>query len=139
MLQIESINESNYDLALQFIKSVPSITNISNEILNNAVLVNEDGRIVATIDYEEYDHVGLIRYFVFKKNLSIIVLEQLINKIIENAKAKGLNKLVSIADGDNVEELFKNLSFFELKKIVYCNEERLSNSFSYSKFLCKNI
>ena len=38
MLQIESINESNYDLALQFIKSVPSITNISNEILNNAVL-----------------------------------------------------------------------------------------------------
>ena len=34
MLQIESINESNYDLALQFIKSVPSITNISNEILN---------------------------------------------------------------------------------------------------------
>ena len=129
MLQIESINESNYDLALQFIKSVPSITNISNE----------DGRIVATIAYEEYDHVGLIRYFVFKKNLSIIVLEQLINKIIENAKAKGLNKLVSIADGDNVEELFKNLSFFELKKIVYCNEERLSNSFSYSKFLCKNI
>lgn len=140
MIQIESVNESNIKDAYGFLNSVPSIKSIDDNILKNAVIVFDDSKVIGSISFEEYDYIGLIRYFVFKKNLSNTVLINLLEQLINNAKSLNLQKLVCVADNSEIRSLFEELGFTQLNKKIYINEEPVVNSHhSNSSFLCMEI
>lgn len=140
MIQIESVNESNSKDAYGFLNSVPSIKNIDEEILKNAVIVYDDSKVIGSISFEEYDSIGLIRYFVFKKNLSNSILFELLETLVINARKRELKTLVCVADNGEIKSLFEELGFSYLEKKIYINEEPIINSnHSNSHFLCMNI
>ncbi len=140
MIQIECINDSNSKDAYSFLNSVPSIKSIDNEILKNAVIVYDDYKVIGSISFEEYDSVGLIRYFVFKKNLSNCILVELLEELISNAKKRELKMLVCVADNSEIKSLFEELGFSDLKRKIFVNEEPIINgSHSNSSFLCMKI
>lgn len=140
MFQIHNVDENNYKEAYNFLKSVPSISGIEDSILKNGVVVMDDNKVIGSISFEIFDHIGLIRYFVFKKNLSNIILKKLMEELEVNARMLSLNQLICVADNIQIEDLFKELSFSNLNKKIFINEEKISSTnFSNSNFLYKNI
>lgn len=140
MLLVKNIDSENYSLVYDFLKSVPSINNVDERILKNASILFDDDKVIGCISFEEYDSIGLVRYFVFKKNLSVLVLNKMLDNLVKNAKGRNLLKLVCVADNDQIEELFKELDFELITKRIYLNEEIIKNTiFGKSKMLLKNI
>jgi len=140
MLQIVKIDENNYNSAYNFLKTVPSISAIDDAILKNGVIILDDERVIGSISFEIYDHIGLIRYFVFKKNLSRPLLKNLMEQLEENARSIDLYKIECVADNNQIEELFKELGFLKLEKKIYINEDIITESnFSSSNFLYKEV
>lgn len=140
MLQILNVDESTYKAAYNFLCSVPSITDVDADILNNGVIVIDDDKVIGSISFELYDKKGLIRYFVFKKSLPNQVLRDLLVKLENNARKLNINRLVCVADNSQIEDLFKELNFSKIDSLIFINEEKLSNtSFKSSSFLQKSI
>lgn len=140
MLQIVNVDENNYSSAYNFLKTVPSISAVDDSILKNGVIIFDDEKVIGSISFEIYDHFGLIRYFVFKKNLSRSLLTGLMSKLEENAKSIDILKLVCVADNNQIEDLFLELGFSKLEKKIYINEEIVTDTnFSSSNFLFKII
>ncbi|MDE7105898.1 MAG: hypothetical protein K2O22_01880, partial [Anaeroplasmataceae bacterium] len=124
MIRVEKINESILNQAIEFLSSVPSIDKIDEKILNNACIAYDDDKIVGCISFEEFSEKGLIRYFVFKKVLSLDTLEELLHVLESSAKEKGLKMLVCIAECSQIEDLFKSLEFYPIRESkVFINEE----------------
>ena len=71
MIKVEKINDSIFNNAVEFLTSIPSIDKIDEKILKNACIAFDEDKIVGCISFEEFTDKGLIRYFVFKKVLSI--------------------------------------------------------------------
>ncbi len=133
MFQILNVNESNYKDSFNFLKSVPSISNVEDSILKNGVIVVDDDKVIGSIAFESYDHIGLVRYFVFKKSLSLAILNDLLVQLELNAKKMGINELICVADNYQIEDLFKELDFQKLNKKIFINEEMISKT-SFSNF-----
>lgn len=139
MIRVEKINSSIIEDVKAFLSNVPSIDKIDEEILKNACIAYDDDKIVGCISFEVFSSKGLIRYFVFKKALSLENLEELLEVLESNARDSGINMLVCIAECCQIEELFKSLDFKAIeKKSIFLNEENiLQTSFKSSLFLNK--
>ena len=139
MIRVEKVNSATINSAVEFLTSVPSIEKLDEDILCNACIAYDEDKIVGCISYEEFSDKGLIRYFVFKKVLSLEFLEQLLNALEVSAKEKGINSLVCIAECSQIEELFRSLDFKDIKqKNIFVNEENVLNTnFKSAIFLNK--
>ncbi|MDE6945712.1 MAG: hypothetical protein K2P14_00870 [Anaeroplasmataceae bacterium] len=139
MIRVEKINNSIFNHAIDFLTSVPSIDKIDEKILNNACIAFDEDKIVGCISFEEFSNKGLIRYFVFKKVLSLDYLEMLLNALEDSAKSKGITMLVCIAECSQIEELFKSLEFKGIEQSkIFINEENIYNTnFKSALFLNK--
>lgn len=137
MINIERIDDLHFNKAVEFLKTVPSIETVDDNILKNACLAIEDDKIVGCISYEEFSEKGLIRYFVFKKVLDMSYLSELINKLKTKAKENDIKEFVCIAESEQIKELFKDLEFNEIiNKNIFIEEENVINtSFKASSFL----
>lgn len=141
MIRIENVNSDSFNSAVEFLGSVPSIDKLEENILKNACIAYDDEKIVGCISFEEFSDKGLIRYFVFKKVLSLEYLEMLLESLEESARSRGLNSLVCIAECSQIEELFRSLGFDYLKQSnIFINEESILNTnFRSAIFLSKNL
>ena len=139
-MKIEAVNGNNSKLAYDFLSGVPSIDRIDENILSNAVLGIENEKIIGCISFEEYDFIGLIRYFVFKKAMSNEFLNSLVDKLEEKALESNIDRLVCIADNKQIEDLFIGLGFELMEEKIYINEEKIENTtFKNSRLLCKKL
>ena len=69
-MKVEKINDENKMMVINLLNNVNGLT-IENHILNNCcVLLNDSEDIVGTISYEQYDNIAIVRYFVFKRNVT---------------------------------------------------------------------
>lgn len=140
MLQVESMTGENYDKTISFLSSVPSIKGIEDNIVNNGVIILDNEKVIGSMSYEVYDKLGLIRYFVFKRNLPNTILIELLDNLELNASKQDIKKLVCIADSQQVMDLFIELGFEKLDKKIFINEEIVSNTqYRNSHFLVKNV
>lgn len=141
MITVDKINPSAIPNVMEFLKSIPSIDNVDDQILSNACIAYEENKIVGCIAFEEFCEKGLIRYFVFKKVLSIDYLEQLLRALEKNAIQKGLRTLVCIAECNQIEELFQTLGFKPIQtSSIFINEENvLDTNFKKALFLSKSL
>lgn len=141
MITVEKINPSAIPNVMEFLKSIPSIDKVDDQILSNACIAYEDQKIVGCIAFEEFSEKGLIRYFVFKKVLSMDYLEQLLAALEKSAQEKGIQMLVCIAECSQIEELFQSLGFVPIQKsTIFINEENvLETNFKKALFLSKAL
>ncbi|MBQ3253100.1 MAG: hypothetical protein IJA65_00970 [Acholeplasmatales bacterium] len=140
MLCVEKINNDNMDKIISFLTSVPSISTIDENIIKNSAAIIDDDKVVGSISFEQYDSIGLIRYFVFKRNMSNELLKNMIDSLNTTAIQKGITELVCIADNVPVFELFTELGFKEINKNIFINEEKsINTSYGNSDFLSKRI
>ena len=139
MVTIEYIDDLSKEKVINFLKSVPSIENIDENILDNAVIALDDDKIIGCISYEAFSEKALIRYFVFKKVLNNNFLKELIEKLENKILKKDMHMLVCVADNIQIQELFQSLGFENIKKdFIFINEEHIKKtSFRNSTFMNK--
>lgn len=112
---------------IDFLSHVEGMS-ITQELLDNASIIYDE-KIIGTISYEVFGNMGLIRYFVFRKEAHIDYIIKLIETVHLKAKQKGIEILFSMANDDEVSLFFKNLGFMEYnRKRVYLEEEKLDNT-----------
>ena len=139
MISVLKINEEWFSKTIDFLKSVPSIESIEENILKNACIALNDDKIVGCISYEEFTCKGLIRYFVFKKALDLDYLEKLLEELRKNALKNNIKEFICVAESDQIKDLFKSLNFKDIKESkIFIDEESVTNTnFKSSIFLNK--
>lgn len=111
VVEIKSVNEDNINDALFFLESLLVIKDINRKVVLNGEYVLEDGEIIGFLSFEEFDKVGLIRYFVFKKVVSKNIISELFKRISLKAKDKELKLLITMVVKDEAISVFKDLGF----------------------------
>lgn len=108
---IENINENNKNLVLTFIKRIPTIEIIEEDILENIVLIRDEKEVLGIISYENYLDKGLIRYFIFQKDVAYEELEKLFKTMKEKAKNDEIKHLITVIEERELVMFFNKLGF----------------------------
>ncbi len=128
MFKIEKISQETFDKAKKFLLTVPSISEVDDEILSKAILVLDNSNLVGCVSYEIFTDIGLIRYFVFKKVLSESLIKELFLELEKSASLDGINKIFCVVNNDNIENLFSSLDFkFVNRDIVFIDEQSFTD------------
>ena len=83
MYEIRKALEENYDNMRSFLSEVPSINQIDDEVLKNAIILFLDDKIYGMISYESFFNYALIRYFVFKRGVDEMIIKELFDSMEE--------------------------------------------------------
>lgn len=104
------------------------INNIEEEILKNMSFIYYNDEVLATLSYELYCNIALIRCFVYTKDLEFLNLKKLFKSVGLNLKEKGYNFMISFSDVLE-EEVFLSLGFKHIDESkVYIEEENFLDS-----------
>lgn len=127
-MQVENINDNNILLIKKFIQKIPNLE-VEEDILSKATILKEDGSVKGMISYEVYSDKGLIRYFIFQKDVSFDNLTNLFNKMLENAKEEGIKKIITVIQQSELILFFEQLGFVLLPVDgIYIGETSLKNT-----------
>lgn len=133
---IENINEFNKMLVNEFIKKIPTINKIEDDILENMVIIREENKVVGIISYEDYLEKGLIRYFIFQKDVLFEDLEKLFEEMKKKTINKGIKSLMTVIEDNELVNFFNKLGFKKIDvKRVYLSETSLGDTI-YSNAIC---
>ena len=77
MYEIKHVDVKDFESIKSFLFEVPAIDNIDEEVLKNASILYLDDKIHGIISYELFFNYALIRYFVFKKNVDLMIIKEL--------------------------------------------------------------
>ena len=139
-MNISIIRSEEISILKDFLKGIPSIKDVNDNIIKNSVVIWNESNIIGNISIELYDKVGLIRYFVFRKSIKDSFLHEMINILVLKAKELNINKLICIADNIDVENLFLGLNFIKTENKVFFDEDIYTNiGFKDSSFLVYSI
>ena len=115
-MRTTKINDQLMNMVINLLKNVNGLT-IENEILNNChILLNDKEEIEGTISYEKYDKIAIIRYFVFKRNVSfddlLLLYQSLENELLDI----NIDNSLAIINSNEVKDVFEYLGFKKIDK-----------------------
>lgn len=124
-MEIISVNEENKNKVMDFLREISLINDVNEEVVMNGEFVL-DKEIVGLLSFEEFNRFGLIRYFIFKKAVSEELVLELFKKIINKAKEKNVEILITLVVKKEAIDIFKGLGFYEIdKEDVYIEETNI--------------
>lgn len=122
-MEIKKVNDENINEVVSFLESLLVIKDINVSVVFNGSFVVDEDEIIGFLSFEEFNDIGLIRYFVFKKIVPKKVIEELFQRVCENAKEKSINVLITMVVKDDAIKVFKDLGFeIADKNDVYIDE-----------------
>ncbi len=135
-MNIEHVDQKSAEELKAFLTSVPSINEVSSDILSNALIVKDNDAIIGAVSYEKYKKNALIRYFVFKKTMEDEVVVALFKALEESALNDGISILYCVVNSELIEELFTRLGFGKREGAkLYIDEELFDLSKNINAFI----
>ena len=116
MYEIRKALEENYENMRSFLSEVPSINQIDDEVLKNAIILFLDDKIHGMISYESFFNYALIRYFVFKRGVDEMIIKELFDTMEELILENDIEYIFSLVNQNEVFDLFTNLKFEEVNE-----------------------
>lgn len=141
MYEIKGVNEKNMHEVEAFLNEVPSINDIDMKIIMNASLLYENEKIAGIISYEPFAKYALIRYFIFKRDISEFVVRELFSDLVAKIKNLGILYLFSLVNEEAIKNLFLSLDFYEISEEKIFIEEKSFTDFKVkdAKLMIKNL
>lgn len=125
---VENINDDNALLIKNFIQRIPNL-DVEEDILSKATILKEAESVKGMISYETYFDKGLIRYFIFQKDVSFDNLTNLFNKMLENAQKDGIKMIITVIQQNELILFFEQLGFTTISvDDIYIGETSLKNT-----------
>ena len=131
MYEIKRASKEYFEDIKSFLLEVPAINVVDEDILQNASILLCKGIINGVVSFEVFFNYALIRYFVFKRNVDVLLVKELINSAEEAIKEKQIGYVFSLVNQTDIYDLFLSLGFKETKKEDVFVEE---TNFEKSKF-----
>ncbi len=135
MQQVSYVSEDNVDSVVDFLRQINVVKSIDLDVVRNGVLVIEENEIIGMISYEKFTSYGLIRYFIFKKQIDERFIEELVGKLESKALDNEITKLFSIISSRNVRNIFIDLGFDDVDKTRFFIDESPVTSGKYKDAL----
>ncbi len=110
---IEKSNVDNSEEIKAFLKRIPGLNEIDDEIFDRILILKNEFEIKAIISYECFTDKGLIRCFIFQKDVEFDDLNMLMNEMIKNAKKENIGMIITIIEEDELKYFFEKLGFKE--------------------------
>ncbi len=127
---IEKINESNIDEVKDFLKRIPSLRDVEDNILLEGILLRDE-KIEGTISFEMIGNYALIRYFVYRKEIDKEYIINLLNSLLKNIKTK----VCAIITKEELMSIFLECGFKSVKnEYVFINEDYIFKSMKETTF-----
>lgn len=101
---------------MTFLKSIDTIASVEENLITNGVALKQEEDIVGFITYEEYSEYGLIRYFIFQKQIALGKVIEMFDSLCDVARLRELAGLISIGKNQEVIDLFESLGFNKINK-----------------------
>ena len=135
-MNIEHVNQKSADELKAFLTSVPSINDVSDAILSNAIIVKDEGVIIGAVSYERYNKNAQKRYIGFKKTMEDEDVISLFNTLEESARNDGVSIMYCVVNSPLIEELFNRLGFEKKEgSKLYIDEELFDLSKNNQAFI----
>lgn len=87
---------------MTFLKSIYTIASVEENLITNGVALKQEEDIVGFITYEEYSEYGLIRYFIFQKQIALGKVIEMFDSLCDVARLRELAGLISIGKNQEV-------------------------------------
>lgn len=137
-MDIRHINEYDYNLVKDFLLSVKTIKDIDEDVLKNAIIVVDNNDILGAVSYEKFGISGLIRYFVFKRNLTNDTVVSLFKMLEEAAYDDYIKDIYCVVNNGPIEKLFNELGFLKEKyKMLFIDESDFDLEGNSQAFIMK--
>ncbi len=124
MQQISHVSDYNIDSVVDFLKEVNVVKSIDLDVIKNGVIVTEETEVIGMISYEKFTNYGLVRYFIFKKEIEDNFIEELLEKLEDKAIDNDVSKLFTIISNGNVKSIFQGLGFEDADKSRFFIDEK---------------
>lgn len=109
-MEIKSVDKDNLEEITSFLENLGIIKELnSNVVLNGEYVYDEE--VIGFLSFEEFNKIGLIRYFVFKKVVDKKIINKLFYEITKKAKARKLEFLITLVVKEEAINIFKELGF----------------------------
>lgn len=139
-MDIRHINEFDFNNVREFLLSVKTIKDIDEDVLKNAIIVLENNDILGAVSYEKFGIEALIRYFVFKRNLTNDTVIDLFKTLEDNASKDEVKSIYCVVNNGPIEELFEELGFLREKyKLLFIDESDFDLEGNNHAFIMKRI
>lgn len=110
-MEVVSYNKEMKEKVIGLLQNINNLEIDENIIKNCSLLLDEYKDIIGIISYEKFDKVGLIRYFIFKRNIGLDSLLLLYNCLENNIKKDGIKNVIGIVNSEEVREVFEYIGF----------------------------
>ena len=81
--------------------------------------------ICGYITYEKFSEYGLIRYFIYQKNIDFEYIKQMYLELIKKSIDDEIESFISIGNNNDVVNIFKLLNFHEIEFSNFIVNDRL--------------
>ena len=116
ILQVININEELKKEIINFLSNISSVTEIDEDIISSGVALLDDNQVKGYITYEKFCEYGLIRYFIFQKNLPSSFITDMFSSLVLRAKNDEIESFISIGKTQEVIDLFNELAFYQIEQ-----------------------
>ena len=116
ILQVININEELKKEIINFLSNISSVREIDEDIISSGVALLDDNQVKGYITYEKFCEYGLIRYFIFQKNLPSSFITDMFSSLVLRAKNDEIESFISIGKTQEVIDLFNELAFYQIEQ-----------------------
>ncbi len=130
------MNDSELESLKIFLDGVKSLESFDEKVLiNGSIAIDEE--IMGLLAFEDFNHLALLRYFIFKSKINQEDILHLIEDVKRNIVENKFEQIVAIINDDNVYNLLKELGFKELanEKVILTEKNLIHTSMKNSKVL----
>ena len=98
---------------------------IDDKIIENCEILQDNNDIKGIISYEKFNEIGLIRYFIFKRNLDLDSLALLYQGLEKNMRDDYVRIVIGIVNSKTIKDVFEYIGFKESNpSLLYFDENR---------------
>ena len=128
MPTIKQYEVADHHEVLEFIRKATTATEINEEVIKNSILIKKNTSVIGMIAFEAFNHIGMIRYFLYDQLLMPDLLVNMFFELYAGAKKSGINQLIVMVNSPYAYQLFELLGFMEIKKSINFKELGITNS-----------
>lgn len=110
-MRVISYDNSMKEQVFELLKNINNLEIDENIIENCSILLDDTNEINGIISYEKFDKVGLIRYFIFKRNINNSDLQLLYNHLESHIKKEGIKNIIGIVNSNEIKTVFETIGF----------------------------